>query len=393
MVRGKSGGRGATSVRATQDAPPGGPGSRPFSPPAGNWLFKGGDGRLTAYACTPHGLLRWTEAAAPRTGWTGPETFEVEGWTGTAAMAQSREGYVHFVAVRTGEAGPGGPGGSDGPGGSGRPEIIVATQFQPGRPLTDWHSLGTPALRGGPDGDRLTGPPRIAVNQRSGSTHVLVSLRRGGVLRRSRNAEGAWGGWKQVAPEPYEGDVAPLMSAGGPLELLALGPAGADRWVGVGQGRFQLADRIPTPVLPGTAVLCETGPRRVTYFWRYPGDGSLVAWRAGHQGAPGGLMGLGGAGGRGAPGVVRSVIGGYDCTVLAQTGAEGDVELTAYVTENEGYGAWWASLGGHGAHAPQVAVDAAGRIVVAAFDARGALICTRQDTTQQGLVFGSWEAV
>ncbi|MYT26832.1 hypothetical protein GTW69_42325 [Streptomyces sp. SID7760] len=386
MVRGKSGGRGTTSVRATQDAPPGGPGSRPSAPPAGNWLFKGGDGRLTAYACTPHGLLRWTEAAAPRTGWTGPDTFDVEGWTGTAAMAQSREGYVHFVAVRTGRDG------SDGGQGPGRSEIIVATQFQTGRPLTDWHSLGIPALRGGPAGDRLTGPPRIAVNQRSGATHVLVSLRRGGVLRRSRNAEGAWGGWKQVAPEPYEGEVTPLMSAGGPLELLALGPAGADRWVGVGQGRFQLADRIPTPVLPGTPVLCETGPRRVTYFWRYPGDGSLVAWRAGHQGAPGGLMGLGGAGGKGAPGVVRSVIGGYDCTVLAQTGAEGDVELTAYVTENEGYGAWWASLGGHGAYAPQVAVDAAGRIVVAAFDARGALICTRQDTTQQGLVFGPWEA-
>lgn len=380
MVRGKSGSRGATSVRTAQDAPRGGPGSRRSSPPAGNWLFQGGDGRLTAYACTPHGLVRWTEAAAPRTGWTGPDTFEVEGWTGTAAMARSREGYVHLVALRAAQDG------------SGRPEIIVSTQFQPGRPMTDWHSLGSPGLRGGPTDDRLAGPPRIAVNQRSGSTHVLVSMRHGGVLRRSRNAEGAWGGWKQVAPEPYGGDVAPLMSSGGPLELLALGPAGADRWVGVGQGRFQLADRIPTPVVPGTPVLCETGPRRVTYFWRYPGDGSLVAWRAGQQGAPGGLMGLGGAGGKGAPGVVRSVIGGYDCTVLAQTGAEGDIELTAYVTENEGYGTWWASLGGHGAHAPQVAVDAAGRIVVAALDADGALICTRQDTTQQGLVFGPWEA-
>ncbi|KOY55700.1 hypothetical protein ADK59_23000 [Streptomyces sp. XY332] len=364
-----------------QDAAPGGPGSRRSPSVAGNWLFKGGDGRLTAYACTPHGLLRWTEAAAPHAGWTGPDVFEIPGWLGTVAMAQSREGYVHFVALRAGQDGAQGP------------EVIVSTQFQPGRGMIDWHSLGTPGLRGGPADDRLAGPPRIAVNQRSGSTHVLVSLRHGGVLRRSRNAEGAWGGWKQVAPEPYGGDVAPLMSAGGPLELLALGRAGADRWVGVGQGRFQLADRIPTPVVPGTPVLCETGPRRVTYFWRYPGDGSLVAWRAGQQGAQGGgLMALGGAGGTGAPGVVRAVIGGYDCTVLAQTGAEGDVELTAYVTENEGYGTWWASLGGHGAHAPQVAVDGAGRIVVAAFDADGALICTRQDTTQQGLAFGPWDA-
>lgn len=39
-----------------------------------------------------------------------------------------------------------------------------------------------------------------------------------------------------------------------------------------------------------------------------------------------------------------------------------------------------------------MAVDATGRIVVAAFDADGALICTRQDTTQQGLAFGPWDA-
>ncbi|MFB6811997.1 hypothetical protein [Streptomyces sp. NPDC056387] len=380
MIRGKGGARTASSARGAQPAPPGGPGSRRSSPPAGNWLFRGSDGRLTAYACTPHGLLRWTEAAAPRTGWTGPDVFEVPGWMGTVSMAQSREGYVHFVALRAAQDG------------SGRPEVIVSTQFQPGRAMMDWHGLGTPGLRGGPADDRPAGPPRVAVNQRSGSTHVLVSMRRGGVLRRSRNAEGAWGGWKQVAPEPYESGVTPLMPAGGQLEMLVLGPAGADRWAGVGQGRFALAHRIPTAVVPGTATVCETGPRRVTYFWRYPGDGSLVAWRAGQQGVQGGLMGLGGAGGRGAPGVARADLGGYDCTVLAQTGAGGDIEVTAYVTENEGYGTWWASLGGHGAYAPQVAVDRSGRIVVAAFDADGSLVCTRQDTTQQGLVFGPWEA-
>ncbi|MEV0411808.1 hypothetical protein AB0I68_13665 [Streptomyces sp. NPDC050448] len=380
MIRGKGGSRTAPSVRGAQDASPGGPGPRRSSPPAGNWLFKGSDGRLTAYACTPNGLLRWTEAAAPRTGWTGPDVFEVPGWMGTASMAQSREGYVHFVALQATQDG------------SGRPEVIVSTQFQPGRGMIDWHNLGTPGLRGGPTDDRLAGPPRIAVNQRSGSTHVLVSLRRGGILRRSRNAEGAWGGWKQVAPEAYESGVTPLMPAGGQLEMLALGPAGADRWAGIGQGRFALAHRIPTPVVPGTPVVCETGPRRVTYFWRYPGDGSLVAWRAGQQGVQGGLMSLGGAGGRGAPGVVRADLGGYDCTVLAQTGAQGDIEVTAYVTENEGYGTWWVSLGGHGAYAPQVAVDTSGRIVVAAFDADGSLICSRQDTTQQGLVFGPWAA-
>ncbi|MFJ9078944.1 hypothetical protein ACIRO3_27445 [Streptomyces sp. NPDC102278] len=347
-------------------------------PAAGTWLFAGGDGRLTAYACGPDGLLRWTEAAAPAVGWTGPETFEVPGWTGSVAMARSREGYVHFAAPVTSRDG------------SGRPEIAVCTQFQSGRALTDWRGLGVPHVRGGPADDRPTGPPRVAVNQRSGSVHVLVSLREGGVLRCSRNAEGVWGGWKQLSPHPYEGDVTPLMPAGGPLELLALGPAGADRWTGAGQGRFRLADRVPSPVVPGTPAACETGPRRVTYFWRYPGDGSLVAWRAGEPGLGETLVGLGDAGGRGAPGVVRASLGGYDCTVLTHIGADGGVELTAYVTENERYGTWRVSLGGHGARAPQPAVDAAGRIVVAAFDRDGTLVCTRQDIAQ-GLVFGPWD--
>ncbi|MCY0956405.1 hypothetical protein [Streptomyces sp. H27-H5] len=379
-MRGNSAGRTAFSARGAASGDAGRPALPPVRPPAGTWLFTGGDGRLTAYACGPDGLLRWTEAAAPASGWTGPERFEVPGWTGSAAMARSREGYVHFAAPVTARDG------------SGRPEIAVSTQFQSGRALTDWRGLGVPHVRGGPTDDVPTGPPRVAVNQRSGSVHVLVSLRHGGILRCSRNAEGVWGGWKQLSPDPYEGEVTPLMPVGGPLELLALGPAGADRWTGAGQGRFRHADRVPSPVVPGTTAVCETGPRRVTYFWRYPGDGSLVAWRAGEQGLQGTLVGLGDAGGRGAPGVVRTMLGGYDCTVLTHIGADGGVELTAYVTENEAYGTWRASLGGHGALTPQPAVDAAGRIVVAAFDRDGALVLTRQDPAQ-GLVFGPWDTV
>ncbi|MCB5165545.1 hypothetical protein LG634_11960 [Streptomyces bambusae] len=378
MIRGRGGNRAAVSTSGTEAAA-GGHAPAPLGP-AGKWLFKAGDGRLTAYAATPEALVRWTEGAAPGDPWSGPEPLDVPGWTGTVAMAQNREGYVHFVALRY-------P-----PGGEGEPEPAFATQFQSGRALTDWHGLGAPGVRGGPAGDRIAGPPRIAVNQRSGSVHVLVPLRQGGIVRRSRNSEGAWGSWKQVTPETYGGELAAVMPAGAPLELLAFGPAGIDRWSGAGQGRFALADRIGTPVVPGTPAVCETGRGRATYFWRYPGDGSLVAWRAPHREVQGGLMALGGAGGHGPVGVGRAVIGGYDCTVLAQNGAQGGIELTAYVTENEGYGTWWASLGGQGLRNPQPAVDAAGRLVVGAFDRAGNLALARQDPGQEGLAFGPWRA-
>ncbi|MFD7259159.1 hypothetical protein [Streptomyces sp. NPDC059874] len=377
MNRGRGGDRAGYQARRAQDTAPGGTGPLQPSVPTGKWLFRGSDGRLTAYGCAGRGLLRWTEST-PAGGWTGPEELDVPGWTGLVAMAQSNEGYIHFVTLRAATDGSGGQ------------EIAVATQFQSGRGLTDWRSLGTPGVRGGPTEDGPACPPCIAVNQRSGAVHVIVSLRHGGIVRRSRNAEGVWGGWKQIAPDPYPGEVTAVMPAGGPLEILAAGPAGIDRWVGAAQGQFRLGDRIATRMV-GAPVGCETGPRRATYFWRHPGDGSLVAWRAGHPGVQSGMMGLGGAGGRGTPGVGQALVGGYDCTVLAQNGADGDVELTAYVSENEGYGIWWASLGGRGLHAPQVAVDDAGRIVVAAVGESGALAVARQDTTQQGLAFGPWQ--
>lgn len=378
MNRGRGGGRPTHPARGEQHAAPGEPVSPSPAAPSGKWLFRGADGRLTAYSSGAHGLIRRTEATYPATGWTGPEEIDAPGWTGTAAMAQSREGYVHFVILRT-------P--SDG---SGRPEIAVATQFQSGRALTDWRGLGVPGVRGGPEDDAPACPPRIVVNQRSGTVHVIVSLRRGGIVRRSRNAQGTWGGWKQIAPDPYPGGTAAVMPEGGALQILAAGPAGVDRWVGSAKGEFRLVDRIPVQ-LAGIPVAFETGPRRATFFWRHPGDGSLVAWRAVQQGIQGGMLGLGGAGGHGEVAVGRAAIGGYDCTVLAQNGADGDIELTAYVSENEAYGTWWASLGGQGLRSPQVAVDADGRIVVAALDRDGDLAVTRQDTAQQGLAFGPWQ--
>ncbi|MER7762623.1 hypothetical protein [Streptomyces sp. NPDC097619] len=378
MNRGRGGNRSAVSPHGT-DRPPHGTDGRGPALPTGTWLFAGGDGLLTAYLPAPGALLRWTEDPTSPGRWSGPDTVEIPGGTGPVDMARSPEGYVHFIALRRSP--------------EGAPEVAFATQFQSRRALTDWHPLGVPGVRGGPTGDSLTGPPRIVVNRRSGSVHVLVSLRLGGIVRRSRNPNGGWGGWKHISPEPVIGGITAAMPAGGALELLAEGGAGIERWAGAGQGRFALTERIGTPLVPGSATVCETGRGRATYFWRYPGDGSLVAWRAPHREVQGGLMGLGGAGGRGAPGAGRAMIGGYDCTVLAQSGAQGDIELTAYVTENEGYGAWWASLGGRDLRAPQVAVDGSGRIVVAALDARGVPSVARQDPGGDGLAFGGWQPI
>ncbi|MFF0749580.1 hypothetical protein [Streptomyces sp. NPDC004267] len=349
-------------------------------PPAGRWLFTGGDGRLTAYAATATGLLRWTETA--HGAFEGPLPIEVPGWAGGLSLARSSQGYVCFAGLRRAPQGD-------------ALHVIVSTQYQTGRPLIDWSDLGVPVGAGGGGDDPVVAGPLVVVNQNSGSVHVLVSLRHGGIVRRSRTPEGRWGQWKNVTDRPYAGEFTAAMAAGGPLEVLAVSADGSvDRWAGAGGGRFELRDRFGIAVADGTLTVLETGKKRSTYLWRYPGDDSLVAWRAATGTAQSaGVMALGGPGGRGRPGAVRTVIGEYDCTVLAQCGAHGGIEVTAYVTENEGYGTWWAPIGDPAvaATAPQPGVDRARRLVVAALDRTGALLLSRQDLTQDGLVFGPWE--
>ncbi|MET9952060.1 hypothetical protein ABZ135_11000 [Streptomyces sp. NPDC006339] len=377
MIRGRNRGRNAdlgsptwghTAVRDEE----------PARAPSSRWLFTGGDGRMTAYATSAAGVVRWTETA-PGT-FDGPTTVAVEGWDGRLSLAASAEGYVYFAGLRRSAE-------------SGARHVVVSTQYQTGRPLIDWHDLGRPAAAGAEADDEVVSGPVVVVNQVSGSVHVLVSLRHGGVLRRSRTGDGRWGRWKTVTPQTYPGQLTAAMPTGGPLEVLAVDAAGTvDRWVGAGGGRFELRDRFGMALADGTQTALETARKRTTYLWRYPGDGSLLAWRARSAKDAGGVLPLGGAGGVGRPGVGRATIGGYDCTVLAQTGAHGGAEVTAYVTENEGYGTWWAPLGDPGTpvHAPQPGVDGAGNLVVAALDGTGALLLARQDPGQDGLAFGPW---
>ncbi|WP_335940175.1 hypothetical protein [Streptomyces sp. PTD5-9] len=371
-------GRGGTAGPVLSAAPS----AVPVTPvPFGRWLFTRPDGLMTAYGQGPRGLVRWTEHAGPGETWTGPETVEVPRWAGRPSLARTREGYLHIAARRASAGDPA------------RLEIVLATQFQTGRPLTPWHNLGAP--RPAPDTDRsLAFGPLTEADPVTGAVHVLVVTRSGEVFRRSRGPEGGWDGWKSVLDGPCPGEPVAVMAENGPLELLAHDASATARWTARAQGPFEPAGRAAAPAVAGSATAYGTGPGRATFFWRHPGDGSLVAWRPGTGGGDGdGPIGLGGAGGRGAPAVTRTVVGGHDCTVLVQRAASGGVEVAAHVTEHEDYGLWWEPTSGPDAVSVQTVVDGAGRVVVAALDERGALHITRQDPSREGLVFRRWRRV
>ncbi|MFD9617329.1 hypothetical protein ACFWB2_08595 [Streptomyces virginiae] len=384
---------------------------------ARSWLRLGRDGRLTAYASCADGLVRWTESAPGSDIWHGPDLFPVEGWAGRFTLAQDFNGFVWFAGTRLREGAPGGR------------ELIIATQYQTGRPLGDWRAVGNPfperkrdqghaAERGqapgqapgqgrsqdpgqdpgqdpaGVESGAPLPPPGdpIVLPDGTGALHILSTRFGVGARGRTRRADGAWANWADYQGKWVRGAVVPLVTAQGRAEFLVTFRGGASYWGQDMPGSdFRWLGRMKADAVEGTYSAYETGAGTGTYFWRHPADGGVIAYRPqARAGVAPALMPLGGAGGVGPVDVARTRIGGYDCTVLLQRGAEGYPEIAAYPTEGEQYGTWWAPVGDRCAGLPALSPDARGAVTIAMIDMDGGLLIARQDQTDPGLAFGPW---
>ncbi|XIE80612.1 hypothetical protein AB6O49_27205 [Streptomyces sp. SBR177] len=237
----------------------------------GRWLVLGKDGRLTAYALGAEGLLRWTETRPGGPGWTGPEPIPVAGLT-HLTVVQGHHGFVHFVGRRTRQDGTG-PAVAD---------LVSATQFQTGRPLTEWRSLGTPDK----DPAAGLGLPTAAVTG-SGLVHVLVRGAGGGLFLRAEGPGGKWEGWQDLRLRRTRDGAAAVTTASGRIELLVPGQGVTHRLVhDPSDGAYRQDHDIPFAHAPGTATALETAQDRVTYYWTDEGMGTLVAYRPGTWSIP-----------------------------------------------------------------------------------------------------------
>lgn len=326
----------------------------------GRWLVLGGDGRLTAYARTRAGLLRWTETRPGGPRWTGPDFFPAPDLT-HVSVAQGADTYVHFLGRREVRKGDGPP----------AVDIVHAIQYQSGRPVTEWRSLGNPHQ----DRDKAArfGVPVGAVSA-TGRVHVLVRNAGRGLMLRREAPSGKWEPWVDLKGSGVEDAPAAVAHASGRIEVLAGGDEDAMWWRQTeADGDFGQEPNIPLRVAPGTAVALETAPDRATYYWTDRDGGQLVAHRPG-----GWVIPLGGAPSGEPVAALRAVIDGYDCTVLAHRDTDGHVMLAACGTENEQAGLWWSPTGERCLGAPALALDAHGRIVLALIGPDGALRIARQ---------------
>ncbi|MGV9910727.1 hypothetical protein [Streptomyces tendae] len=326
----------------------------------GRWLVLGKDGRLTAYARTDDSLLRWTEKRPGGPQWTGPDFFPVPHLT-HLSVVQGADTYVHFLGRRV-DGGKGGPPVTD---------IVHAIQYQTGRPVTEWRSLGNP--HADPEKAARLGAPAAAVSA-SGRVHVFVRNAGGGVMLRRETPGGKWDRWSDLRGSGVQDGLAALVHVSGRIELLAVGEHNVMWWLQhEPDGELRRELTMPVRVAPGTAAAIETAPDRATYYWADPAAGGIVAHRLGGWPIP-----LGGAPAAEPVAVVRAMLDGYDCTVLAHRDVAGQVMLAACGTENEQSGVWWSQTGEQSETAPALAVDALGRVVLAVLGRDGSLRVARQ---------------
>ncbi|MCF3119240.1 hypothetical protein IPZ68_05890 [Streptomyces arenae] len=347
------------------------------APDTARWLLRGRDGRLTAYARAEGGLLRWTEARPGGPDWSGPDFFEAPDLT-YLTLAQGTDGYVHFVGRRE----------RAGDDGKAVVDVVHSIQYQSGRPLMDWRSLGNPHTKLVERAPHL-GAPSVAVDT-AGTVHVFVRDAVGSVRMRREGKGGKWEGWKDFKVRDTLDGTTVLATSTGRVEVLAPAAKATLRWVQEERGGDLVrADDVPLAPVPGSGTVLETAADRFTYYAADVDGGGMLAHRPADGGA---AIPLGGSPSPGPTAALRTTVDGHDCTVLAHRTATGRPALAAFPTQDEAAGLWWAETGEPCLGAPALALDARGRVVMAAIGLDGTLRLARQKA-ERGLALGAWDRV
>lgn len=354
---------------------PGVPTSTPL-PATVNWLLRGKDGRLTAYAPVDGGVLRWTESESGGPRWDGPDLIPAPGLLPYLSIVQSTEGYVFLTGLRRL---PGADGLLD-------VDVLYGVQYQSGRPMRDWHPLTNPYTV--PRVRHFAAEMGVPVSfvDAAGSLHVVLRNAGGGVSARSQNPVRWQPKWADLKGSDVTGTVAVTVNEAGHVDVFAPSAEHVLRWSQDAAGAVfpRLDEDLTAAVADGTFTALRTGSDTVTRYWRDAHSGEVLAWRPGA--AP---RSLGGATGTGPLALLRTPVDGVDCTLLAQRDASGRIALAAYPTEHEDAALTWTVTGPAVTGAPALALDGRGRIVLAAIAEDGGLLVTRQKD-ESGLALEDW---
>ncbi|MFF7338020.1 hypothetical protein ACFZAT_11800 [Streptomyces sp. NPDC008163] len=350
-----------------------GSGTRPRYRFPANWLVRGNDGRLSAYLPTAGAVLRWTERVDG--GWTGPELLDVPGLLPALTVAQGPDGYVRLVGLRRTERGDG----------TVATEIVCATQYQTGRPLSPWHELGNPH-RAEPERGRFVALP-VAAFDDDGTVHVFVRNDEHTVNTRHQGDDGVWSPWRHLRGAKTADEMVAMRAPDGTAELFARlrDAPGVARWSRTAKNAWAEDLSPNVHAYPGTlAAAPEAGALRYTYAE----TGELCQWQWGAYG-PTALHGPDVAARVG--GMTGVDLDGWLCTVLASTDRRGCCLIGFHVEGRHDSGVWWTATDQWCLVPPAVAPDRHGRVTVAALDGSARLTTTRRAEGERGLMLEPWD--
>ncbi|TXS57370.1 hypothetical protein [Streptomyces sp. t39] len=334
---------------------------------SGSWLTRGRDGRLSLFLPGEQEVVRWTEHGS---GWQGPDRLPAPGVLPRVTVAQGEDGYVHLVGGRrtaTGDL-----------------ELVHAVQFQTGRPMLGWSSLGHPNRIA-----KWTGDPAAVVD---GAGRLCVALKNGGggVSVRLQQTNGGWGRWQDLGGRRVRETLAAAVDGDGLVELFVADATSVARWTQEKPGAaFTAAERLTVKTTPAVFSAMTTQSGEVVLFFSDE-DGTVRRWAPGHEEDARLLLEAAGPG----PLVpATATIDGHPCTVLAQETADGEVAFAAYPTGNEDAGAWWTPTAPGAGSGLSLALRPHGEqgLVAAVLPPGGQPLLNRQKTAEGGFALGRWK--
>lgn len=331
-----------------------------------DWLQRGADGRLAAFAVLGGQAAMWIEAESRTDEWDGPQLLGGGPLLPHVAAAQTPDGRWHVFGVRMT---------LDADDAKQRRDLVTAVQKEPGGDFGAWTSLGNPNDQPGEDpvNRRGIGMPVLAVHA-DGRLRVFVRNFGAGVSTRVRNRDG-WGPWQDLGGNHTQDGLAVAAGIGGRIEVFASAKTGVMRWYQErADGDFQRTQlTVPAPAGPPAMVRRADG--RLVLLVRQADTANVVAYEQGTSGSWGTKPVM--LGGDGGFGPVSAVTCGR-FIAIAQRNDNSTISVSLRDGSDLAKGAW-EQTGPQFLHAPSAGVDRTGRLVVAALSTDGLLRVTRQE--------------
>lgn len=368
--------------------------TRYSAPGSGEWLQPLADGRLVAFGLLAGAAKFWLESAPGSGSWSGPHLLTGDGGAGlegqlTAVRLPDRRlalfGVRHVLADTV--AGH-------------RRELVTCVQQSDAAGLPvfgDWQSLDSPESGAQKSARSMEMGHPVAVVTAAGGVQVFVRDWAGSVSTRVQDAAGVWGAWSAL-PQAKEADprigvidgLGAVRGADGRMHVFAGSTRAVLHWASAVPGgplRPTAPTGLPVAGSPISAVAHRDGS--IGLYYREPRTAQILvanlpvgaaAWAVTQHGTvPGGF-------GRVVAAELGNSRGGAVRTVLAARDDQGRVAMTV----DPGPAGNWSQQGGFHTGSPGVALDAAGRAVVAAFGPDGLLHLAQQATATPLAPFRAW---